>query len=44
MVAHLAVEDLTIENYAYLTRKHIRPHFGHIALGDSAAATISNGH
>lgn len=29
----LAVDDLTIENYAYLTRKHISPRFGHTALG-----------
>lgn len=36
----LAVDELTIENYTYLTRKHINPRFGHTPLGDIHSSDI----
>lgn len=36
----LAVDDLTIENCTYLTRKHISPRFGHNPLGGIHSSNI----
>ncbi|OLF04778.1 hypothetical protein BLA60_39275 [Actinophytocola xinjiangensis] len=36
----LSVDDLTVENYAYLIGKHIRPRFGHTTLGDIRSSDI----